>query len=289
MKPRIARRITASLVICIAISLCACSSKEKKFDEHVERATEFQQKGQLKEALLELRSALQLDPKSADVNFRIAEILASDNHPADAAFFYRETTRLDPTRSDAALAEAKLIVFDDTARAEELIQRVLDREPGNAVAYIRRSELGLARGKSADALQAALTATELAPNDGMAHMQLGIVRLALLRELSIKGEEVSDSHYQDAEKALKRAAELFPHGVVARVELGRLYSVWKDHNEQAMAAYRDAIAVAETRRAARQGGWRGDQLREGHPERRVPALRAPDPGRIGARQSRGVE
>jgi tetratricopeptide (TPR) repeat protein len=246
LKPRIARRIIASLVICIAISICACSSKEKKFDQHVERATEFKQKGQLKEALLELRSALQLDPKSADVNFRIGEILATDNHPADAAFFYRETTRLDPTRSDAALAEAKLILFDDTARAEELIQKVLDREPGNAVAYIRRSELGLARGKSADALQAALTATELAPNDGMTHMQLGIVRLAQLRELSIKGEEVTDSHYQDAEKALKRAAELFPHGVVARIELGRLYSVWKDHNEQAMAAYRDAIAVADT-------------------------------------------
>jgi tetratricopeptide (TPR) repeat protein len=246
LRPRIARRIAAGLAICIALSLGACSSKEQKFAKHFERATEFQQKGQLKEALLELRSALQIDPKSADVNYRIAELLALDNHPGDAAFFYRETTRLDPTRSDAALAEAKLILFDDTARAEELITKVLEREPGNATAYIRRSELGLARAKSSDALQAALTAVELAPKDGMSHMQLGIVHLARLRELSVKGEETGESVYQDAEKALKQAAELFPHGVVARIELGRLYSVWKDHGDQAMAAYRSAIEVAES-------------------------------------------
>ncbi len=246
MRPRIARSFAAGVAICIAISLSACSSKEQKFAKHFERATEFQQKGQLKEALLELRSALQLDPKSADVNFRIAELLASDNHPADAAFFYRETTRLDPSRNDAALAEAKLILFDDKARAEALINKVLELEPGNATGYIRRSELGLARGKSSDALQAALTAVELAPKDGMSHMQLGIVHMARLRELTVKGETVDDSVYQDAEKSLKQAAELFPHGVVARSELGRLYSVWKDHNEQAMAAYRSAIEVAET-------------------------------------------
>ena len=246
MRPCITRRVAASLAICIALSLGACSSKEQKFAKHNERATEFQQKGQLKEALLELRSALQLDPKSAEVNYRIAEILASDKRPADAAFYYRETTRLDPTRSDAALAEAKLILFDDTPRAEALVNKVLEREPGNATAYIRRSELTLAQGKSSDALQAALTAVELAPKDGMSHMQLGIVHLARLRELSITGKELDESVYQDAEKALKQAAELFPHGIVARMELGRLYAAWKDHSDQAEAAFRSAIDVAET-------------------------------------------
>ena len=246
MRPRIARGLAAGLAICIVISLGACSSKEQKLAKRFERATEFQRKGQLEEAVLELRSALQVDPRSAELNFRIAEILALDNHPGDAAFYYRETTRLDPTRSDAALAEAKLILFDDTARADELITKILEREPRNATAYIRRSELELARGKSSDALHAALTAVELAPQDGMGQMQLGIVHLARLRELSVKGEAVGESVHQDAEKALKRAAELFPHGVNARIELGRLYSVWDDHNDQALAAFRSAIEVAES-------------------------------------------
>jgi tetratricopeptide (TPR) repeat protein len=234
------------VALAIALSLGACSSKEQRFSKHIERAQEFEDDGQLKEALLELRSALQLDPKSADVNFRIAELLSKDNHPADAAFFYREATRLDPSRSDAALAEAKLILFDDTARAEELVAKVIEQEPGNAVAYIRRSELSLARGKSADALQAALTAVELAPQDGMTHMQVGIVHQARLREKALKRETPAESDYLDAEKALKRAMELFPRGIFARIELGRVYSVWKDHGEQAIATFRDAIAVAET-------------------------------------------
>lgn len=246
MRSRIARRIAAGVAVGIVLSLAACSSKEQRFSKHIERAQEFEAEGKVKEALLELRSALQLDPKSADVNFRLAELLSKDSKPADAAFFYRETTRLDPSRSDAALAEAKLILFDDTPRAEELVTRVIEQEPGNSTAYIRRSEIGLARGKSSDALQSAMTAVELAPTDGMAHMQLGIVHLARLREASIKRETPEESIYQAAEKSLLKAAELFPHGVVARIERGRLYSVWKDHGDQAIASFKDAVAVADT-------------------------------------------
>ena len=43
---------------------------------------------------------------------------------------------------------------------------------------------------------------------------------------------------------LKRAAELFPHGIHARLALGRLYGSWRDHGEEALAAFRDAIEVA---------------------------------------------
>ena len=117
MSPRIARRIAAGTAICFALAAGACSSEQQEFAKHLERAQEHQQQGRSKEALSELRSALQIDPGSAEVNYRIAELLAQDKQPADAVFFFRETTRIDPTRSDAALAEAKLILFDDTARA----------------------------------------------------------------------------------------------------------------------------------------------------------------------------
>ncbi|RIL02028.1 MAG: hypothetical protein DCC71_16915 [Proteobacteria bacterium] len=232
----------------VAAGLGACSSKESKFKRHMERAAEFTEQDQTKEALLELRSALQLDPKSAEVNYQIAELFRKENRPADAAFHYRETTRLDPTRSDAALAEAKLTLFDDPARAEELIEGVLQREPNNAIAYVRRSELALAKSNSADALTAALTATELDPKSGRAFMQLGIVHLARLRERALKNEETPEALYQDAEKAFQRAAELYPTGIQPRIELGRLYSVWAGHGEQAKAAYRSAIDNASDAR-----------------------------------------
>jgi tetratricopeptide (TPR) repeat protein len=244
LSSRTARRLSAGLALAFLVALGACSSKEGKFADHVARAKEFTEQGKNKEALLELRSALQIDPKNADVNFQIAELAAKQGMYPDAAFFYRETTRLDPARTDAALAEAKLILFDDTARAEELVTRVLELEPKNVLGHVRRSEIALARSNSADALAAALTATELDPNDVMAQMQLGIVHLARLREHTIKGEKVPDSVYLEAEKALKRAGEIHAHGYQSRVELGRLYAVWPDHNEQAEAAFREAIQVA---------------------------------------------
>lgn len=236
----------AMLAIGCVFVLGACASKEKKLTAHLERAAEFEQKGQPKEALLELRSALQIDPKNAEVNFRIAEQLSKSGDFANAMFFYRETTRLDPERDDAALAEAKLVLFDDTARADELVTKVLARDPKNALAYVRKSEVSLARNDSAGALQAALTATELDPNNGLAQMHLGIVHLARLREFTIKGEERPESVYREAEKAFKRATELFPAGHQARAELGRLYAIWEGHAAEAEAAYRSAIEVAAT-------------------------------------------
>jgi tetratricopeptide (TPR) repeat protein len=239
-------RLAAGLALGLAVALGACSSRESRFADHLARAKEYDAEGKTREALLELRSALQIDPKSAEVNFQIAELVAKDGKLADAAFFYRETTRLDPQRTDAALAESKLILFDDTPRAAELVDGVIAREPKNTTAWVRRSEIALAKSNSADALAAAITATELDPKDGMAHMQLGIVHLARIREHSVKGEQVPPEVFQDAEKSLKRAAELFPKGMNARVELGRLYAVWPDHLEQADAAFRSALEVAET-------------------------------------------
>jgi tetratricopeptide (TPR) repeat protein len=62
--------------------------------------------------------------------------------------------------------------------------------------------------------------------------------------LAIQGEPIPDAIRQDAETELKQAAELFPHGINARLELGRLYASWKDHGDQAMTAFRAAIEVA---------------------------------------------
>ena len=247
MSSRIVRRAAAAaLVFACAVPLGACSSKETKFKNHLERAAEYDAKNQTTEALLELRSALQLDPKSAEVNYRIAEQLAKKNDYGNAVFFYRETTRLDPTRTDAALAEAKLILFEDNKRAEELISKVIEREPNNVLAYVRKSESALARNDSAAALQAALTASEIAPKDGFAQMQLGIVNLARVREFSLKGQPIPDDVYADAEHGFQRAAEAFPTGHSSRIELGRLYTVWPGHTDQAQAAFKSALEVAAT-------------------------------------------
>lgn len=245
MSPRIARRLAVAAVAGFLSLGIGCSSDEQKLARHLSSAEQYAAEGKRKEALIELRNALQLDPKNADVNYRISRLLEEDGKLAEAVFFLRETTRLDPSRTDAAMAEAKLIMFDDPERAEELIGQVIERDPANALAYVRRSEIALAQNDAEGALAAALTATELQPKDGMGWMQLGITNLARLRAARLANQEPGQDVFEGAEKAFRRADELFGGGPQARVELGRLYAVWPGHEQEAEAAYRSAVEVAK--------------------------------------------
>ena len=93
------RRVAASLraALLALLVLCACSDSET----HLARAETYKAEGKYKEALIELRSALKLDPQSAETNFQIAWTLLHLNRPVGAVFFFRETQRLDPSRTDA--------------------------------------------------------------------------------------------------------------------------------------------------------------------------------------------
>ena len=237
-------RIAVAVATGALLALAACSSSQDRFARHLENAQKFTHDGQTKEALLELRSALQIQPKNADVNFQIAELLANDGKYADAAFYYRETSRLDPKRTDAMMAEAKLMMFDDRAHADELIDKVLELEPTSSLAYERRSEIALAANDTNAALKAVLTAIELGPKDGLPQMQLGIVNQARIRETQLKGEKPGDDLYESAVAAFRKADELYGGSMQARAELGRLYAVWEGHDKDAEASFRGAVDVA---------------------------------------------
>ena len=107
----------------VALGL-ACASDEEKFAEHMKNADEYLDEGKTKEAVLEFRSALKINPKSAEVNERIAMVYKAAGGQRDAAFFYREAYRLDPERIDAAMEEAQLLLFSDPERTEEIIRKV---------------------------------------------------------------------------------------------------------------------------------------------------------------------
>jgi tetratricopeptide (TPR) repeat protein len=238
------RRSARLCAAAAVLAMLACGSETQRFARHLESADEYLKQGKHAEALLELRSALQIDPKNADVNVRIADAMVDQGRPADAAFYYREATRLDPKRADAALGEAKLVLFDDTDRAEELVKGVLEREPENVMAHVRSSEIALVRNDADAAVAAALVATEVDPDEPMAHMQLGISRLALVRRERLEGKTPSDELFQSAATAITRADELLGGGWKARAELAKLYAAWPNHEEQARETYRGAVEAA---------------------------------------------
>jgi tetratricopeptide (TPR) repeat protein len=239
--------LLAALVFCTSLPLAGCS---RDAASHRESAEQHLAEGQLREALLELRSALKLEPNDAETNFRIAEIAKNLGKLEDAAFFYGETLRLDPDRTDAALAEARLIAWDDPERAETLIQGVLAREPANALARVRMSEFELIREDAAAALVAALVAVELAPDDYRGHTQLGIVSRAQIRELHSVGDAVPDTLFEQALAAFDRAlalAESAPSDerLQIRLERASVQAGWPGHGSEAAGAYRKAVDESE--------------------------------------------
>jgi tetratricopeptide (TPR) repeat protein len=237
--------LTAALLGPLSLAGCSPDAAERK-----ERADRHLAEGQTQEALLELRSALQIEPNDAQTNFRIAEIAQDLGKLEDAVFFYRETLRIDSTRSDAALAEARLIAWEDPERAGELIAGVLEREPSHTLARVRLSEFELIREDVPAALVAALTAVELAPDDYRTHVQLGIVRRAQVRELRIVGDAPPDALFEQALAAFDRALELSgpaPPDEILQVRLERaiVFAGWGGHRSEAVAAYREAVESTE--------------------------------------------
>lgn len=241
---RASRAVLSALCLAAVSVLPACSSREEKFAEHLARAESYLAAGQDKEALVELRSALQADPKSAETSWRIAEVLRKQGKMADAVFFYREASRLDPARSDAMLQEAALLYGDDPARAGELIRQVMEKDPGNADAHVRTSELAMLQGRLDDALAAAMTAAQLAPQKGLYQQQLGIVHRARIRDANLRGEKVDDALFQRAIDAFEKADQIDGPYWAYRIEAARVYGAWPGHMEQAKASYRKAVELA---------------------------------------------
>jgi len=257
MRHAMVRRV---LVIGVVAVLGACASEQERLAGHLEQGHAYAEQGRDAEALIEFRNALKLDPKDPETNYQIAQTLIRQEKYGDAVFYLREVQRLDPTRSDAALAEAKLVMGEDVERARGLVAGVLEREPGNALAHVRRMEVALHQGDTDEALAAALTAIELDPDDGLYPMQLGIVRQAQIRELRARGEEAPDALFEQALEAFRKADALYDGNVFVRINIGKTYLTWGDHQEEAAAAFRSAIELAnasgdvEQRRVAADAG-----------------------------------
>jgi tetratricopeptide (TPR) repeat protein len=245
--------VAAVLAIVALQGLGGCSSREQRRDAHVSRAEEYLADGMSSEALIELRNALKLDPQNGDLNYRIGEVLEGTGRLGDALFFYQEALRLTPQDSRAALTTARLEIFEHPERAEALIDEVIAREPGNSVAYLRRSDLGLARAKTDDALAAALTASELDPKSHLALFQVGIVHRARIRERELLKQPDDPHIFEEALAAfdggIAVAAKDAPvqHVVRAWIERAFVLASWKGHEAEAGSAFQKAAAAAAER------------------------------------------
>ncbi len=237
-------RSPRALLLATLPLLLSCTSPEQRFADHVERGGQYAAEGELRKAVLEYQSALKIRPDDPEINERMGDLLREQRSPQDAAFFYREAFRLDPTRTGAALKEARTLILRDPRRAGELVARALQVDPEDPVAHRTRSELALAQGDLEAAREAADKAVELAADDPASWMQLGRVHQGRIREARASQRPPGDDPYAAAIAAFVRADEVAGGSVYARIEQARTLGSRRATRDRAAAVYRSAVELA---------------------------------------------
>lgn len=233
-----------------ALWVVACASPEERFADHVARAEAHVEAGRIGDALIEFQSALKIDPTSAQVNWRLGELLSESKAYRAAVFHLGEAYRLDPSRVEAALWQVSLTWRSSPQRAQQILSDVMQRHPDDARVYRTESALALVRGDPDAALAAVGRAIELDPDASDGWAQLGAVHLARIRAVLRREETPEDALYEQALAAFDRVEALEGGHVGARVEKARVYASWSGHAQQADAAFRAAIALARERENA---------------------------------------
>ena len=260
---QLARGWRVAVALCLATAVLACQSDEERIAGHLAEAEALIEAREYKDALTELRTALKLQPDSADINFQIALVLERMQRFEDAIFFFGETHRIDPSRTDAAVREAGMLVFDDPVRMNELIDEVLEKDSDNALAYVVKSRRAVIDGDLETALRNALTAAELDPGHANAHLQVAKVHQARIRERQLAEEEIDDSIYEQGLAALARAEAARGDETITLelLEKAKILATWPGHEREAAEAYKAAIDEAFE---AEIPAMAEDALRRGH-------------------------
>jgi tetratricopeptide (TPR) repeat protein len=240
--PARARRLALAAILC-----AGCASPEERFAEHVARAEAYLAERHSDEARIELLAALKIDPGSADVNWRLGELLSESGAQRAALFHFGEAYRLDPSRVDAALRQVSLLWRESPQVARRILQRVKAEHPDDPRVHRTESALALVRGDPTAALAAARAALDLDPDDPDSWAQLGSAHKGRIREARARGAEPADALYEEAIAAFDKVDELEGGHVGARLEKAHVYGSWRNHSDDAVAAYRSAIALAQQR------------------------------------------
>ncbi len=244
---RSVRRLCGCILVATALGLPACGSREQRFAQHVERAERHTAEGRIPEALLEYQSALEIDPRDAELYQRVGDLLARRREYKDAISYYRQAYELDPERIAAAMSEARLLAFGDPKRARELVQHGLERGADRSDVQITRAHVALASGDLGEAQLAAARAVELEPASRDAWAQLGKVHQARIRKYQVDGKLAPPEIFQSALDAFARVDQIEGGDARARVERGRILASWGGHQVEVLASYRAALELAKQR------------------------------------------
>ena len=185
--------------------------------------------------------AIELNPKNAGYHHNLALLLMQTGRAAEAGDELRKTIELDPSNSSRRINLSNFLGSRGDLQGAELVLREGLKQAPNDASLLNALAWSLAeRGVKLDeALDLALQAVKAEPENGAYLDTLGWIHYK-------RGD------YNEAEAQLAKAIERFgksPGAADAWVHLGAVYER-KNETDKAIAAYRRAISIQPTNKAA---------------------------------------
>ncbi len=238
------------IVLCALLILLGCQSEEERRAAYTRSATEYFEAEQWKEAKIEYLNLLQLDPDSAEANYRLGEVQQRLGEYGDALWRYREAVRLEPDRAPwRARLAALLVAARRSDEAREQVDAALESDPESAQALLIAARLDAAAEDHDQALQRLdqilVLTSEFKPEGEELSKEEELVRGLRQAAYMLKAQvQLYRQEFDAAEVTMRAFAKDFddpgPHLLLA------VFLVDRERSDEAQVEYRAAVAAADT-------------------------------------------
>jgi tetratricopeptide (TPR) repeat protein len=222
------RRAIPFFLALIAATLVACQSEEEKLVAFMERGDAYKSSEEFKEAIIEYRNVLQIDPNHVGAHRALGESYFRVNQFKEGYWELSETVRLDPENVQARINYSGVALaakqFDEVLTQADAL---LELAPDNATGYILRGQALSALDREEEVEAMLIKAIELEPENDKFRMV-------------VAAYYQSTREFDKAEAQLKYAVNLEDTGL-AQNNLGRLYTLMGDRDEEAEASFQKVL------------------------------------------------
>lgn len=225
--------------------MAACTSPEERLATHLERGEAYLEEGQPAEALVEFQSALNLRPDDAELYERVGKVLYARGRFDEALQHFEHAYRLDPTRIDAAMLQARILLLRNPDRAKQLVREAIEEDPDRDSVQRTKAQVALSDANLAMALEAANRSIELGPDEPENWATLGATHQARIRDRARRRRPPKDEVYEAALHAFRRVEALEPGDPRGVILQARVQAVWPGHEAEAEASFDRALAKAK--------------------------------------------
>ena len=212
----------------IATFFAGCSRDPNvRKQKYMDSGQRYADAGKLDEAAIEFRNALAVDANCADAHYRLASVYLKTQRWPRAAQELSRTIELQPENYAARVDFAQLLIASgDLEHAKEQLDWIIQARPNDSKSHAVSADLMAAQGDFPAALQEAEKARVFNP-DSDSYLKLALMQLR-------------NNQAESAETNLKKAIELAPDAIAARLMLSNYYQV-RSRFADAEQQLRDAV------------------------------------------------